>query len=61
MEKKERNTENRTPKTFNSIQVNFCKNPMCSYLGIPSLQGRENVNRGSSIIPAILAKSRLTE
>lgn len=43
MKKKDKNTENRVPKTFNSIQVNFCKNPKCPNFGIPILENIKGV------------------
>jgi transposase-like protein len=43
MEKEEQNHKKRIPESLNSIQVNFCKNPMCSNFGIPVLENIKGV------------------
>ena len=43
MEKKDKTTQKRIPEPFNSIQVNFCKNPMCSNFGIPALESIKGI------------------
>lgn len=43
MKKKEERTQGRIPESFNSIQVNFCKDPKCPNFGIPALENIKGI------------------
>lgn len=43
MKKNGENEPKRIPEPFNSIQVNFCKNPMCPNFGVPALESIKGV------------------
>ena len=47
MNKNNKNNKKRIPESFNSVQVNFCKNPMCTNFGIPA---RESI-KGIKLTP----------
>lgn len=44
MDKKDKKTESHIPESFDSIQVNFCKNPKCPNFGIPVLENIKGIN-----------------